>query len=125
MFVSSDRRRRDREIRRAAANRRIGHDHAYLIVMGPFLHRVGALLLIAAGALAAWHFVDRELLAGVTGGAGALILIAYLARALKGSTTQARLMSIAQGTAHRGRYWHVAGAAGALLVAAAIAMVTQ
>jgi hypothetical protein len=111
------------DIQRAAANRRIGHDHAYLIVMGPFLIRAGLVVLLAALAVWVWFNVDHTRLAGAVGAAGVLVLLAYGAWVLRGTSVQARQMARATGTEGRRRHWHMAGAAGVLMVAAAVMLV--
>jgi hypothetical protein len=121
--ASRARRKRDKDIQRAAANRRIGHDLAYEIMFGPALIKAGFVLLLAAAAVWVWFNVDHTRLAGVVGGAGVLVLVVYGAWVLRGTSVQARQMARASGVTERRRYWHMTGAAGVLLVVAAVALV--
>jgi hypothetical protein len=119
MRTSSERRRRDRELQRAAANRRVGHDHAYLILFGGQMVVTGVVLLLVCVAVWAWFFVDHARLAGIIGFAGVVILAAYAAWAVRNGTLAGRLTSAARGVTRRG-HWHLAGLSGALMVLAAV-----
>lgn len=124
MRTSSDRRRRDRELQRAAANRRVGHDHAYLILFGPEIAKGILLLLLVAAAAWAWFYVDRVRVAGVVGFLGVIVLAAYSAWAVRNGTLAGRLTAAARGRT-RSAHWHLAGASGALMVLAAVMIWTQ
>lgn len=113
-----DRRRRDRELRRSAANRRIGHDHAYAIVFGPIAAPIFATLagVVAAGWV--WYHVDHQRIAAVVGAAGILCVLAYAAWLLKTGTLHTRMMAAARGV-RPSPWWHAVAVAGALFIAAA------
>lgn len=119
MRTSSERRRRDRELQRAAANRRVGHDHAYLILFGGQIAVLGVVLLLAASATWAWFFVDHARLAGIVGFAGVVLLAAYGAWLARNGTLAGRLNAAARGVTRRG-HWHLAGVSGALMLFAAV-----
>jgi hypothetical protein len=79
MFTATRaRRERDRDQRRAAANRRIGHELAWWYFWRPYI--TGGLLLLVAGVGVRWLWtnVDHATIAGVAGGVGVALLAAYL-----------------------------------------------
>ena len=117
--TAAERRARDREIQRLAANRRVGHDHAYLILFGPAIARGFGLLALVAGAAAMWHYVDHRLIGLVSAVAGIGMVVLYAANTIGASTTQAKQMALATGRRTRPLWWHGVGAAGVVLLALA------
>lgn len=116
-----DRRARDRELQRAAANRRIGHDHAYLIVAGPPIVKfVVAPILVAAGLAWVWFNVDHHRISLVVGALGLACVFVYAAWFTLAGNLHARQMARANGQILTTPWmWHAVAAAGvALLVAA-------
>lgn len=113
-----DRQRRDRELRRAAANRRIGHDHAYLIVAGPYLGRLLAAVVLAVGLAVMWIKVDHHRIALVAGALGILAILIWTAWFLRAGTLRARMMATARGE-RASPWWHGLAAAGLCLIVAA------
>jgi hypothetical protein len=124
MRTSSERRRRDRELQRAAANRRFGHDNAYLILFGPQVFWAVVVLLLVALGVWAWYAVDHATIAGVVGAAGVLALAVYGARTARAGTLSGRLNAAATGRTSSAR-WHLVGASGLLMVAAAVTIWAQ
>jgi len=116
---AADRRNRDREIQRLAANRRVGHDHAYLILFGPFIGRGFGVLALIAGAAAVWHYADHRLIGFAAAAAGILMVTLYAANTIGASTVQAKQMALATGRRTRPLWWHGVGAAGIVLLALA------
>ena len=112
----ADRRSRDREIQRLAANRRVGHDHAYLILFGPAFARVFGLLLLAAGAAWVWFNVSHKLISFAAAAVGITLVLLYVANTIGTSTMQAKQMALATGRRVRPLWWHGVGAAGAVLL---------
>lgn len=127
MFAGSTQRRRTQDMRRqrrqAAADRRIGHDMAYWYEAGRTAKTVLPVVLVVAGAWWVWVNVDRARLAGIIGGVGILVLVVYLFWAVRQSTSNARLLAIANGTRHRAKYWHLAALGAGILILAAVLMV--
>ena len=112
------RRARDREIQRLAANRRIGHDHAYLIMFGlPALRIALPLLAVAGGCAWLWFKVDHKFLAVVAGVAGLAMVVLYAASTIGATSPQSRAMANATGQRSRPVWWHGVGLAGVLLCA--------
>ncbi len=124
MFASTERRRRDRELQRAAANRRVGHDHAYLILFGPAISWGLVLLAVVVAGIVAWHKVPHATIAGWLGGAGILILAGYAAWVVATGTVRARMSRMAKGQAGSSAP-HLTAAAGALMLAAAVLIWSQ
>lgn len=122
MFAGTrSRRELDRTQRRAAANRRIGHDMAYWYAVETPVKVVVWALVLGAGGWFLWTRVDHAKIAGVTGAVGLALLLGYLAWWASVSSSYARTMRLAQGKT-RPFAMHFIGAAGALLVAGAITM---
>jgi hypothetical protein len=116
----ADRRARDREIQRLAANRRVGHDHAYLILYGlPTLRVIVPLVLLAAGAVWVWFNIDHKLIGFVAVLAGGTMVLLYGVNTYAATGPQARQMSRATGRPTRPAWWHAVGLAGAVLLALA------
>lgn len=119
MFTATrSRRERDREQRRAAANRRIGHELAWAYFWGPKVAAFTLLAALAVGARWLWTHVDHERIAGVGGGIGLVLLLAYLAWWLREHSpygSPSRYRRYAKTSA-----MHFVGLAGALLVAGAV-----
>lgn len=111
------RRARDREIQRLAANRRVGHDHAYLILYGaPIIKALAPLVAVAAGCAWLWFEVDHRLLATAAIVAGGAMLVLYTASTIGATGPQARQMARATGRRTRPVWWHGVGLAGLLLL---------
>jgi hypothetical protein len=113
----ADRRRRDREQQRAAANRRIGHDMAYWIVAAPMICWGIAALAVAVAVLWAWTYVPHENIARYLLGAALILCGVWAARNLISDTPSARVAARASGVTRNG--WHPVGVAGLVLLAAA------
>jgi hypothetical protein len=103
--------------RQAAADRRIGHDMAYVYETTRILGPVVAVLALAAGLLLLWTRVDHTAIAKVTGAAGVLLTSAYAFWWVRTGSTYARTMALATGRP-RSPYWHAVGGAGILLMVA-------
>jgi hypothetical protein len=120
------RRDRDREIQRLAANRRIGHDHAYLIVFGmPILRVLVPLLGIALAAAWMWFYVDHKLIGMVAAVGGIAMVLAYAANLIGTGGTTRKNMALATGRRVRPLWWHGVGAAGVVLLALAYVAVPR
>jgi hypothetical protein len=115
----ADRRARDREIQRLAANRRVGHDHAYLILFGPAMARGVGLLLLAAFAVWLWFEVDHKVIAFAAAAMGVALLVLYAASTIASTGNNARMMARATGRSPRPFWWHGVGLAGVVLLALA------
>jgi hypothetical protein len=123
---AAERHDRDREIQRLAANRRIGHDHAYLIVYGVPILRVLVPLALATGVAALlWWKVDHKLIGLVAAAAGGFLLLAYVASTIGATGPQARQMARATGRPARPFWWHGVGLAGAVLLVLAFAVIPR
>jgi hypothetical protein len=115
-----DRRQLDRVQRRAAANRRLGHDHAYLIVASPYLARMFAVLALAGGAAWAWFNVDHHRISLVVAGLGMVCALAYTVWFARAGNAHARMMKRAQGEILTAPiWWHLVAVSSVLLFAAA------
>lgn len=116
----ADRRARDREIQRLAANRRVGHDHAYLILYGiPGLRILVPLLLAAGGALWAWFYVDHKVIAFAAAAGGITLCLLYTANTIHATGWQARQQVAAGMRKARPFWWHGVALAGVVLLALA------
>ncbi len=118
MFLTA----RDRAQQREAANARIGHRRAYWILYG----RPMASVLVPVGAVAGggawlWTTVSRTQVSTGVGLIGVGLATVYGVWWIKTSSPQARIRARAMGV-HRSIRMHLVGAAGLLLVAAAIAL---
>jgi hypothetical protein len=123
---AAERRDRDREIQRLAANRRVGHDHAYLILFGaPILRIVGPLVLAAGVAALLWWKVDHRLIGFVAAAGGIFLTLAYVANLIGTSGLQRRMMATANGRRVRPLWWHGVGAAGAVLLTLAFVVIPR
>lgn len=112
-----DRRRRDKDQRRAAANRRIGHARAYWYEAWDTALAVGPYLLAAGLCAWAWVKLPHEHIVRFLVVAGVVLVVAWAARNLVGETPAARINARAsRKTRNR---WHPAGLAGAALLIAA------
>ncbi len=105
---------------RDSALREYGRRNRGLILFGPFFGRVGAVLLVAVGCWWAWVEVDRQVLASVVGGVGAVLALVYGLQVAAGGGLQDRMVRRVSGA---GGPRHVVGAAGVCLLAAAVLMV--
>lgn len=121
MFTATRHRRdADKAQRRAAANRRIGHEMAWWYFWGPKLAGLTAMLAVGAAGWWLWTRVDHDLIAGYGGGAGLVLLGVYLVWWLREHSTY--------GSPNRYRRYtgtsamHFLGLAGALLTAGAITL---
>jgi hypothetical protein len=112
-------RQRDREQRLRAANRRIGHDLAYVVVFGPPLVKAALLGAVVYGAWWVWTHVDHARISLAIGMFGVLCLIGYGAWIVQRGSVHHRLMARATGHRHS-HWWHALPAAGVLLVFAAV-----
>jgi hypothetical protein len=118
MFTSTrTRREADKAQRRAAANRRIGHELAWWYYWQPKLTVAALLTAAAVGARWVWLNVEHDLIAGVGGGVGLVLLAAYLTWWLRQRSPYG-----GGGRYTRTSAMHFVGLAGALLIAAAITM---
>jgi hypothetical protein len=104
-----------------AANRRIGHRYAYLIVFGPHLGRAAAILAVLVVLGAAWVLVPHGVLALLTAGAAVVLALGYGAYQLTDSAVQGRLAARAAGERRGGLGWAVAVAMVLLLSATLVA----
>lgn len=118
--VRADRKQRSRERREAAADRRIGHDLAYWMWLGPYIWPMIGMALVAGAVAWAWLNVPHESIARVLTFAGAALVVAWTARWMSGSTASARINERASGVV-RNR-WHPVGVAGLVLLTAAFAV---
>jgi len=121
---AADRRARDREIQRLAANRRVGHDHAYLILFGPAMARGVGLLLLVAGAVWLWFNVSHRAIGFVAAAVGGTLLVLYAASTIAASSPSARGMVKATGQG-RPAWWHGIGLAGAVLLVLAFVVIPR
>lgn len=114
-------RRDDRASRRArrqaAADRRIGHDMAYVYEWTRIGTPVLAVVAVLVGLFLLWTGVDHAAIAKVSGAAGVLLTAAYAFWWTRTGSTYARTMALATGRP-RSPYWHAVGAAGILLLIA-------
>lgn len=116
-----DQRQLDRSQRRAAANRRIGHDMAYYYEGARLLGPVLAVVALAVVAWWVWTHVDHVLIAEVVGGLGAAMVFVYCAVAYRLTRLATRMNAMASGSdGHIHTAWHAIGGAGVLLAAAGI-----
>jgi hypothetical protein len=123
---AAERRARDREIQRLAANRRIGNDHAYLIVYGvPILRIAVPLVLTVVGAALAWWKVDHKLIGFISAAAGITLVLLYVANTIGTSGIQNKMMATATGRRTRPIWWHGVGVAGVVLLALAYVAVPR
>lgn len=125
MFAGTrSRRDLDRTQRRAAANRRIGHEMAWFYFWErPIKFAVLGGLLFVGGRLL-WTRVDHGTIAGVSGGVGLILVLAYGAWLASTSSAYARSIRAARGGS-RGNAMHFVALAGALLIAAAFVIWSQ
>lgn len=116
-----DRRHRDRELQRSAANRRIGHDHAYLIVAGPPIVKFIVLpAVLGAGMLWVWFNIDHHLISLVWAALGVLCLFVYAAWFALSGNAHSRMMARAQGQIITTPWmWHAVAGAGVSFLTAA------
>jgi hypothetical protein len=115
-----DRRYRDRETQRAAANRRIGHDHAYLIMFGPTVVKLIGLAGVGAALAWVWLNVDHHRISLVVAGLGILCALVYAIWFAWAGNAHARMMRRAQGELLTlSMWWHLVALAAVLLFAAA------
>lgn len=121
----TERRKRDREQQRWAANKRVGHDLAYWILYGGQMLAAVGLALLAFAAVWVWVSVDRILIAETLGAVGILILAVYAAWWARRATPQSRVLARAAGMANNALVWHLVGAAGLLLVVAGVLLWQQ
>ena len=122
MFTGTrDRKQRDRDQRRAAANRRIGHELAWAYYWESELKF--AVLVVALGAAGwfLWTRVDHHLIAGVAGGLGVLLFAAWLVWFARSRSLYVRSMRVANGGTATTAWW-LTGAAGLVLIAAAVVL---
>ena len=115
-----DRRQRDKDQRRAAANRRIGHDMAYVYEW----FRIGTpVLILAAVGFAGWWIwthVNHSHIAMVLGGLGAAMFLTYVTVVYRLTRLATRMRAMASGSdGHVHTAWHAIGGAGVLLLVAA------
>jgi hypothetical protein len=96
-LTRAQRRERGRLQRERAANRRIGHDFAYVIHFGPYIAVVGAGLAALAGLWLVWVRVDRGLLAALSGAAALVVAAGWLLYGRRSKALQARLVARAHG----------------------------
>jgi hypothetical protein len=122
---AAERRARDREIQRLAANRRIGNDHAYLIVYGPAIAYGVGLLLLVVGAAWMWFTVSHKLIGFVSAAAGIMLVLLYVANTIGTSGIQNKQMALATGRRTRPLWWHGVGVAGVVLLALAYVAVPR
>lgn len=118
------RRELDKQQRRAAANRRIGHDMAYAYFWGPTLGIVVAVAAVGAAGWYVWTRVDHGTIAGVAGAAGVVLVAAWAVWESVTGGRQARMMRAATGRA-RSKAMPLVGLAGVLLLVGGIVMWTQ
>jgi hypothetical protein len=123
---ATERRNRDREIQRLAANRRIGHDHAYLIVYGvPILRVLVPLVLAVVIAVLLWWKVDHKVIGFFAAIGGIVLTLAYVANLVGTSSVHSRMMAKATGRPPRPVWWHGVGAAGVVLMALAFVVIPR
>lgn len=114
-----DRRQRDRDQRRAAANRRIGHDMAYWYEGARIGGPVVTLLAVAGGVAWVWFNVDHRRISLVLFGLGVFCAVVYAAWFAMSGNTHARMMRAARGQTHMlSMWWHCIALAAVMLVAA-------
>lgn len=117
------RRQRDRDQRRAAANERIGHENAYMIVYGKMWAMLGLVVCAVVGATWVHKHVDPLALARGTAfallAAAAVILVPYTAWLLHLLASTNRVLR--RYTVAATPWWpHLTAIAGGLLVVAGI-----
>ena len=114
-----DRNQLDRTQRRAAANRRIGHDHAYLIVVWPVVSKVLAAAVLAAGLWWTWLNVDHHRISVVLYALATLCALVYAVWFARAGNAHARMMRAAQGEILTlSMWWHLVAVAAVCLFAA-------
>jgi hypothetical protein len=114
------RRQLDRTQRRAAANRRLGHDHAYLIVVWPVVSKLLAVGALVAGLWWCWFNVDHHRISVVLAGLATICALVYAVWFARAGNTHARMMRAAQGQIMTlSMYWHLVAVAAVLLFVAA------
>lgn len=123
---AAERRERDREQQRTWANRRVGHDHAYLILYGiPSLRIIVPVVLAVVGAVWLWFNVDHEMIGFFSAAAGFAMLLAYGANTIATGGNLKKTMALATGQRTRPAWWHGVGAAGAVLLALAVVVLPR
>lgn len=116
MSTRAGRRSYGRDVRRRTANKRVGHELAYLIVCGPTV----TVVLVIVGACAwLWFNVDHHRLAQVALVSGAVCVIVWLVWVIKGLGLHTRMMALAEGRT-RSAYGHLVGLAGLCLIGGSI-----
>lgn len=110
--------RRDR--RQAAADRRIGHELAWWYFWQPKLTVAAVLVSVVVGARWVWLNVNHDLMAGVGGAAGLVLVATYLTWWLREHSAYGSPSRYRRNT--RTSVMHLVGFGGALLVAAAVSM---
>lgn len=115
-----DRRQRDRDQRRAAANRRIGHDMAYVYEVARFVGPVLTMAAIAAGVWWVWTHVEHGRIAAWLAAAGALACVGGFGWMLFTGSTRARMMRLAHGRTTATLPAGLTAVAGVLLLIAAV-----
>lgn len=118
------RREADAQQRRFAANRRIGHDMAYVYFWAPVVKTVAVLVAAAAAGWYVWTRVDRDLTAGVAGAVGVILVALWIVWATVTGGRRARMMRAATGRP-RSKTMPLLGLAGLLLLAGAVTMWVQ
>lgn len=112
----TDRRERDRATRRHAANQRVGHEHAYMILYGAPVAKAAGLVALAGGCVWAWSRIDHRPLAIGAGALGGLLLALYAASTVRATSLHARQMAQATGRPVRPVWWHAVAVAAVLLL---------
>jgi hypothetical protein len=114
-----DRRQRDRDQQRAAANRRIGHDYAYTILLGPHIARMIGVVVLAGGGWWVWTHVDHRRISLVVAALGMVCALAYAVWFARAGNAHSRMMKRAQGEILTAPiWWHLVAVAAVLLFAA-------
>lgn len=116
------RRELDKQQRRAAANREIGKQLAWTYFWGPKLTTAAVLMAVAYGCWFLWTRVDHERIAAVVGALGVTMLVAFGVWLLTAGSPHARVMRRARGETDRQIVMPLVGTAGALFLAAAVAL---
>lgn len=120
MFNSAaraDRRRRDKDQRRAARNRRIGHETAYIAEAWERAPSVIIPIAIAAGVAWAWLNMDHADIVRILSGAGSGLCLTWLGRNVAARSSAAQAVDRAAGVTRN--LWHPIGIAGVVLLTAA------
>lgn len=112
-----DRRQRDRDQRRAAANRRIGHEMAWAYFWAPKIGTLLALTAVAVGCRYLWTHVDHALIARAIGGVGIALTFGWALWLIRGRAPRVQTIRAIRSRTYAAT-WHLVGLAGVVLVAA-------